>query len=155
MAAIVLKVLLTLYAAYALLKFFDFFYVSRERRMVSIRRGYENDGRAIRAYDAVMLGLVVVLVVLQLAAGVHGLSFLTGLLVGMTLIQVYFHRFNQPLPKDDLPPEPVSAIKLMSWSIQAYPGAAWREIALVTVLLVGSLVLVFAPQVAAWLPAGR
>jgi hypothetical protein len=155
MPATILKGLLALYAAYALLKFFDFFFVSRERRMASIERGYQDDGRAIRVFDAVMLGLVMILVVLQVLAGVQGLSFLTGLLVGMTLIQVYFHRFNRQLPGNEAPPEPVSAIKLMSWSIQANPELAWREIVMMTVLLVGALVLVFAPQVAAWLPRSR
>jgi hypothetical protein len=153
MPALILKGLLALYAAYALLKFFDFFFVSRERRMVSIQRGYENDGRGIRVYDAVMLVFSIVLVMLQLWVGLDGLSFLTGLLVGMTLIQVYFHRFNRPLPTEERPAEPLSAIKLMSWSIQANPGLAWREIALMTVLLVGSLVLVFAPHAAAGLAA--
>jgi hypothetical protein len=146
MASLVLKVLVSVYAAYALLKFFDFFFVSRERRMASIARGYENDGRAIRVFDTVMLGFVIVLVALQVLSGVHALSFLTGLLIGMTLIQVYFHRFNQVLPESEQPPAPASAIKLMSWSIQARPGLAWRELALITVLLFGALALIFMPQ---------
>jgi|SRR5579859_59646 len=146
MAEIVLKVLLSIYGAYALLKFFDFFFVGYERRMVGIRAAYEGDGRVLRVFDHVMLVFCCALVGLLVLARVHALSFVTGLLVGMTLIQVYFHRFNQPLTEGKAPPQPVSAIKLMSWSIQAAPGLAWRELGLMTVMLiVGVLALWLAP----------
>jgi hypothetical protein len=73
---------------------------------------------------------------LLFVSGVDYLSFATGLLVGMTIIQVYFHRFSAVLPSDKSPDPPVSAIKLMSYAIQADPGKAWRELTLMTVLLV-------------------
>jgi hypothetical protein len=140
MAGTVLKVLLSVYVAYALLKFFDFFFVGYERRMAGIRAAYEGDGRTLRVFDDVMLVFCCVLVGLLVVARAHALSFVTGLLVGMTLIQVYFHRFNRPLPEAEAPPQPVSAIKLMSWSIQAAPALAWRELALMTIVLVVGVV---------------
>ena len=129
MAEKILKILLVLYIAYALLKFFDFFYQSYDRRMRSIRAAYENDGRVLKTFDNVVLGLMVLLVVLQFLSGIEYLSFTTGLLVGSTLIQIYFHRFCDPVPADKAPEPPVSPIKLMSWGIQATPEKPWRELA--------------------------
>jgi hypothetical protein len=37
----------------------------------------------------------------------------------MTIIQVYFHRFSDPLPPEKAPPPPIAALKMMSYSIQA------------------------------------
>ena len=139
MALITLKILLTVYIAYALLKFFDFFYQSYDRRMQSIRAAYENDGRILRIFDNVVLGFMLLLIGLLFATGVDCRSFTTGLLVGSTLIQIYFHRFSEPLPAEKSPPAPVSAIKLMSWSIQASPGKPWRELAVLAVLFVWAL----------------
>lgn len=139
MAQTILKVLLALYIAYALLKFFDFFYQSYDRRMRSIRAAYENNGRVLKAFDNVVLGLMVLLVVLQFLSGMEYLSFTTGLLVGSTLIQIYFHRFCDPLPADKSPEPPVSPIKLMSWGIQANPEKPWRELTVLTVLFVWAL----------------
>ena len=139
MAEKILKILLALYIAYALLKFFDFFYQSYDRRMRSIRAAYENDGRVLKTFDDVVLGLMVLLVVLQFLSGIEYLSFTTGLLVGSTLIQIYFHRFCEPVPADKSPEPPVSPIKLMSWGIQAAPEKPWRELAFLTVLFVWAL----------------
>ena len=139
MTQTILKVLLALYIAYALLKFFDFFYQSYDRRMRSIRAAYENNGRVLKAFDNVVLGLMVLLVVLQFLSGMEYLSFTTGLLVGSTLIQIYFHRFCDPLPADKSPEPPVSPIKLMSWGIQANPEKPWRELTVLTVLFVWAL----------------
>jgi hypothetical protein len=143
MALLSLKILLALYIAYALLKFFDFFYQSYDRRIDAIRSAYANDARAIKAFDSVVLILMVVLVVLLFWSGVEYLSFTTGLLVGSTLIQVYFHRFCEPLPPDKAPEPPVSAIKLMSYAIQANPEKPWRELAFLTVLFVWALYRIF------------
>ena len=139
MAQTALKILLALYIVYALLKFFDFFYQSYDRRMRSIRAAYENDGRVLKTFDNVVLGLMVLLVVLQFLSGIEYLSFTTGLLVGSTLIQIYFHRFCDPVPADKSPEAPVSPIKLMSWGIQANPEKPWRELAFLTVLFVWAL----------------
>ena len=139
MARTILKILLALYIVYALLKFFDFFYQDYDRRMRSIRAAYENDGHVLKTFDNIMLGLMVLLVVLQFLGGIEYLSFTTGLLVGSTLIQIYFHRFCDPVPADRSPDPPVSPIKLMSWGIQANPEKPWRELAFLTVLMVWAL----------------
>lgn len=70
----------------------------------------------------------------------QGLSFITGLIVGMLLIQIFFHRFDKPLPPEQAPPEsPAPPRKLMSYAIQAGPCLAWREIILMTALFVWAL----------------
>jgi hypothetical protein len=139
-----LRILLALYIVYALLKFFDFFYQSYDRRIGAIRSAYANNARAIKAFDGVMLILMAVLVGLLFWSGVvEYLSFTTGLLVGSTLIQIYFHRFCEPLPADKSPEPPVSAIKLMSYAIQANPKKPWRELVFLTVLFVWALYRIF------------
>ncbi len=70
-----------------------------------------------------MLALMVVLVALLFVAGVEYLSFTTGLLVGMTIIQVYFHRFSVRYPRK-VARSSLTALKMMSYSIQANPGKA-------------------------------
>ena len=68
------------------------------------------------------------------------LSFITGLIVGMLIIQIFFHRFSKPLPPERAPAEsPSPPRKLMSYAIQADPALAWREIILMTALFVWAL----------------
>jgi hypothetical protein len=77
----------------------------------------------------------------------HDLSFITGLVVGMLLIQIFFHRFEKPLAPERAPEPEAPPRKVMSYAIQAQPGLAWREILVMTALfgwalyaLVGQLV---------------
>ena len=56
-------------------------------------------------------------------------------LVGMTLVQVFFHRFAQPLDASKAPPSPVSPIKTLSYAIQAQPALGWFELAVIGALL--------------------
>ena len=145
MTTTVLKILLVVYIAYALLKFFDFFYQSYDTRIRAIKAAYADNGRILKTFDTVILALMILLVILLFASGVEYLSFTTGLLVGSTIIQVYFHRFSEPLAADKAPEPPVSAIKLMSYSIQASPEKPWRELAFLTVLFVWALYHLLAP----------
>jgi len=71
-----------LYIAYALLKFFDFFFLPYDQRIKRIRDAYLNEGRTLRVFDDVVLVLMAVFVVLLFSFGVEYLSFTTGLLVG-------------------------------------------------------------------------
>ena len=144
MYSLLLKVLLTLYILYALLKFFEFFFRDQETKMKGLRAVYSGDGRVIKVFDSFILVFMLVLVGLLFASGVEYLSFVTGLLVGMTIIQVYFHRFSDPLPPEKSPDPPVTAIKLMSYSIQANPGKAWRELAFMTGLFIWALYMLAA-----------
>lgn len=68
------------------------------------------------------------------------LSFITGLIVGMLVIQIFFHRFSEPLPADRAPEHPSTPRKLMSYAIQANPALAWREVIVMTALLSWALV---------------
>jgi hypothetical protein len=134
---LVLKALLALYILQSLHKFFDFFYISYEKRIARIRAVYARDG--VSVFDTIALVVVVVLLALQFVVGVAYLSFTTGLLVGMTLIQLYFHRFNQPLSQSQSPDPPMYPVKLLSYAIQAMPGRPWREMTLMTILLFWAL----------------
>ena len=75
------------------------------------------------------------------------LSFITGLVVGMLVIQIFFHRFDKPLAPERVPEFGAPPRKVMSNAIQAQPGLAWREILVMTALfgwalyaLIGQLV---------------
>jgi hypothetical protein len=139
MSSLILKILLTLYILYALLKFFEFFFRNDEAKMKGLRTVYSSGARIIKIFDNVMLVLMLIFVCLLFASGVEYLSFTTGLLVGMTIIQVYFHRFSDPLPPEKSPDPPITALKMMSYSIQANPGKAWKELVFMTLLFVWAL----------------
>jgi hypothetical protein len=139
MAATVLKVLVTIYILYALLKFFEFFFRKEDAKMRGLRSVYGDGGNIIKVFDTVVLVLMLLFVVLLFSVGVEYLSFATGLLVGMTIIQVYFHRFRDPLPSDKMPDPPLTPLKMMSYSIQIMPGKAWRELLFMTALFLWAL----------------
>ena len=135
-----LKVLLTVYILYALLKFFEFFFRDEETKRKGLDTVYvKGNGRVVRTFDNAILVFTLVLLALVFASGVEYLSFTTGLLVGMTIIQLYFHRFSDPLPPEQSPQQPITALKMLSYSIQANPGKAWRELTLMTLLFAWSL----------------
>ena len=71
------------------------------------------------------------------------ISFVTGLLVGMVLIQLYFHSFSQPLTPEKSPEPPISAIKMMSYAIEDKPELAWKELLIMTILFIWSLYVLF------------
>ena len=139
MTATVLKAFLVVYILYALLKFYEFFFRSDEAKMRGLRAVYADGGRAIRIFDDVMMTVMAGVVALLFVSGVEYLSFTTGLLVGMTVIQVFFHRFRDPIPPDKSPDPPITPLKMMSYAIQATPGKASRELAFMTVLFVWAL----------------
>ncbi len=140
MNSFTLKILLTVYIVYALLKFFEFFFRKEETKQAGLHAVYvKGGGKIVKIFDNVILLFVIVLLILLFIGGVEYISFTTGLLVGMTIIQVYFHRFSDPLPPEKAPPPPITALKMMSYSIQAQPGKAWRELALMTMLFLWAL----------------
>jgi hypothetical protein len=53
----------------------------------------------------------------------------------MLVIQIFFHRFSEPLPENKAPESSPPPRKIMSYAIQAHPALAWREIVLITALL--------------------
>lgn len=139
--AVALRILLGLYILQALVKFAGFFLLPHERRIERIAATYRNQGRFIKAFDTLVLVFLAVLVALLAAVGLEHLSFITGLMVGLTLTQVFFHRFDRPLPPDRAPGPPASPVKTMSYAIQAQPALAWRELILQAALFVWALVM--------------
>lgn len=141
--ATVLTILLIAFCLQGLLKFAVGFLVPYGTRIRRIASYYEREGRIIGIYDSLTLIIMAAMVILLVLTDLHQLSFITGLIVGMLTIQVFFHRFSRPLPADKMPDSPAPPRKLMSYAIQANPGLAWREIALMTVLFTWALYTLF------------
>jgi hypothetical protein len=144
MISTILQILLTIYILYSFLKFFGFFLRNDETKMKGLEMVYDKGGgRIIKIFDDVILVIMIIFVILLFASGADYLSFTTGLLVGMTIIQVYFHRFSDPLPPEKSPNPPITALKLMSYSIQAKPEKAWGELLFMTLLFLWALYMLF------------
>ncbi|MBB3724539.1 hypothetical protein [Nonomuraea dietziae] len=136
--ALALKILLGLYILQALIKFINLFAIPYDVRIKRIAAYHRS--QASKVFDHILLTLMAVLVALLATVGLEHLSFITGLLVGLTLTQVLFHRFTQPLPPDRTPPPPGTPITTMSYAIQANPRLAWRELVIQTALFAWALV---------------
>jgi hypothetical protein len=136
---IALTILLTAFCIQGLIKFAAGFLVPYDSRIKRISSYYQRDGHIISVYDSVTLVIIVALVVLLFLTGMHELSFITGLIVGMLIIQIFFHRFSRPLDPETAPDPPAPPRQLMSYAIQAHPRLAWREVAVMTCLFVWAL----------------
>jgi hypothetical protein len=145
----ILTFAICVYALYALLKFCFFAILGYDRRRKLLDTSYGGRASATRISDYLLLFIAIGLSVMLAVAGADQVSFLTGLLVGMTLIQIYFHQFSRPLAEDRLPKPPVSPIKMMSYAIQAEPGRPWKEMLVIATLLIWSLAVIVAP-LAGW-----
>lgn len=132
-------VLAVLLGAHVLVKF-AFFTLPYRRRRAALDRAYGNDLSATATSDRVSLVVVAALAIILFLAGVNAGSFLIGLWIGATLIQLYFHRFHEPLAPRQAPAPPAGPIKLMSYAIQATPWRPWPEIAALTILIVASFI---------------
>ncbi len=140
MALSILKVLLTLFAIQALVKFAFFFVLSYERRRKMLDASYGDKTSATSITDNIILVIVLVLIVLVFVSGsMEYISFTAGLYIGATLIQLYFHRFSKPLPPEEAPGVPVSPIKMMSYAIQANPEKPWKELVILGMLFLWAL----------------
>lgn len=129
---LLLKILLVLYLLQALLKFAVQAFVPYEKRIKKIEGYYSKE--ETHTFDNILLVLTIAFVALLIAVGFDAVNFATGLVVGMTLIQLYFHRYSTPLPKDMAPKGVFSPIKYISYAIQADPRKAWRELLIVVAL---------------------
>ena len=134
-----LSVLLIAFCVQGLVKFAVGFLVPHPTRIRRIASYYQRGGRIISIYDTVTLIIIFALVVLLFATGMHELSFVTGLIVGMLVIQIFFHRFSEPLSEHQTHESSSPPRKVMSYAIQAHPALAWREIALMTAIFVWAL----------------
>jgi hypothetical protein len=136
---IALTILLIAFCIQGLVKFAVGFLVPYSSRIRRISSYYERGGRIISIYDSITLVIILALVVLLFLVDMHELSFITGLISGMLIIQIFFHRFSRPLSEDRAPETSAPPRKVMSYAIQANPGLAWREIVLMTALFCWAL----------------
>ncbi len=135
-------VLIALLGVHTLLKFAFFFVLTYARRRAALDRAYGEKPTATRTSDAAMLVLTMVVAVLLFYRGVDPIGFLGAWWIGATLVQLYFHRFHAPLSPDRAPPPVASPIKVMSYAIQDAPARPWREMVLMAVLIIWSLILI-------------
>jgi len=140
MASTILKVLMTLFVIQGLIKFYVFFFVKYDVRRKRLDKSYGNNTSATKYFDNIILVILALLITLLfISDNMEYLSFITGLYVGATLIQVYFHQFSDPLPDDKAPSQPISPIKMMSYGIQAFPKKPWKELLFLTVIFLWGL----------------
>jgi hypothetical protein len=132
--SIALTILLIAFCVQGLVKFVVGFAVPYRTRIARISAYYRRGGRIIGIYDSATLIVIVALIVLLFLTGTQPTSFITGLIVGMLVIQIFFHRFSEPLTGEQAPESEAAPRKVMSYAIQAKPALAWREITLMTVL---------------------
>lgn len=136
----VTTVLVALLGVHALLKF-AFFALPYRRRRAALDKSYGDKPSATTTSDTAMVLFTIGLIGLMLWRGVEAVSFLGGVWIGATLIQLYFHEFHAPVAQDRAAPPVVSPIKSMSYAIQDSPWRPWRELLTLTVVICWSLVL--------------
>jgi hypothetical protein len=134
-------VLVTLLGIHALAKF-AFFALPYRRRRAALDKSYNGRRCATTTSDTVMLLFTIVVAALLVWRGIEAVSFLGGIWIGATLIQLYFHEFHAPVPAERAAPEPLSPIKTMSYAIQDNPWRPWRELVTLSVLICLSLALI-------------
>jgi hypothetical protein len=121
---------------------FAFFALPYTKRRAALDRSYGDKPSATSTSDWIVLGFTVILSALLLWRGVEAVSFLAGLWIGATLIQLYFHRFHEPVPAEKAAPPETSPLKEMSYAIQASPWRPWPQMLVLAVLVVWSLALI-------------
>ena len=121
---------------------FAFFALPYRKRRAALDRSYGEKPSATNTSDWITLGFTVILCGLLLWRGVEAVSFLGGLWIGATLIQLYFHRFHEPVPADRAAPPQTSPLKEMSYAIQAAPWRPWPQMLVLAILVVWNLVLI-------------
>jgi len=139
-AATALKILMALFLVQGLIKFFVFFFVPYKVRRRQLDKSYGNKTSATKYFDnSILVVLIILITLLFLSRSMEYLSFITGIYIGATIIQVYFHRFSDPLAQDKAPSPPLSPIKTMSYAIQAFPKKPWKELLLLTIVFLWGL----------------
>ncbi len=122
---------------------FAFFALPYPRRRALLDKQYGDKASATTTSDRVLMLFTAALAALLLWRGIEAVSFLGGLWIGATLIQLYFHRFHRPVPPERAAPPPTSPLKEMSYAIQDAPWRPWPQLLMLTVLVVFSLALLF------------
>ena len=122
--SVALTVLLIAFCLQGLVKFAVGFAVPYRTRITRIAAYYRRDGRVIGIYDTVTLVIIIALVVLLFLTDMQPVSFITGLVVGLLIIQIFFHRFSEPLAAERAPEPDAAPRKIMPYAIQARPALA-------------------------------
>ncbi|BBY31794.1 hypothetical protein [Mycolicibacterium sediminis] len=115
---------------------FAFFTLPYRRRRAALDKQYGDKPSATASSDVVLMIFTVTIAVLLLCRGVEPVSFLGGLWIGATLIQLYFHGFRRPVPEHRSAPPRTSPLKEMSYAIQDAPWRPWPQV-LTLIVLVG------------------
>jgi hypothetical protein len=141
---ITLGLLIALFYLQALAKFGLWLLAPYHVRIKRIAAYYARGQRLIGIYDTLTLCCVAAIIALQFASDMSAPSFAAGLVAGMNLIQIFVHRFNQPLSEDKRPPAPAPPNMTLSYAIQANPALGWREIIIMAGLSVWALYVIVA-----------
>ncbi len=118
---------------------FAFFALPYRRRRALLDKQYGGKASATDTSDVVLMAFTVAVAALLLWRGADPVSFLGGLWIGATLIQLYFHRFHRPVARERAAPPPTSPLKEMSYAIQDAPWRPWPQLLTMTVLVLFSL----------------
>ncbi|HEY3997209.1 MAG TPA: hypothetical protein VGM40_14755 [Mycobacterium sp.] len=126
-----------------------YFALPYRRRRALLDKQYGDKPSATTTSDHYVMAFTVGIAVLVLCRGIDSVSFLAGLWIGATLIQLYFHQFHRPVPQQRAAPPQTSPLKEMSYAIQDAPWRPWPQLLALTVLVVLSLLLMIVKAAAA------
>lgn len=119
---------------------FAFFALPYRRRRAELDKQYGEKPWATATSDRVSMVFALVIAAILLWRGVEAVSFLGGLWIGATLIQLYFHQFHRPVAPDRAAPPQTSPLKDMSCAIQDAPWRPWPQMLTLAALAVLGLV---------------
>jgi heme/copper-type cytochrome/quinol oxidase subunit 2 len=119
---------------------FAFFALPYRRRRAELDEQYGDKPWATLTSDRVTMAVTVAIAVVLVWYGVAVVSFLGGVWIGATLIQLYFHRYHRPVAPGRAAPAPTSPLKEMSYAIQHAPWRPWPQILPLAVPVVLSFV---------------
>lgn len=120
---------------------FAFFALPYRRRRAAIDKQYGNKPHGSAASDVAPMVLTALIALILLVRGIEAVSFLGGLWIGATIIQLYFHQYHRPVAPERAAPPQTSPLKQMSYAIQDAPWRAWPQMAALSALVVFSVVV--------------
>ena len=120
---------------------FAFFALPYRRRRALLDKQYGDKASATTTSDRVLMVFTVMVAALLLWRGVEAVSFLGGLWIGATVIQLYFHQFHRPVPPQRAAPPQTSPLKEMSYAIQDAPWRPWPQLLTLAALVSFSLAM--------------
>jgi hypothetical protein len=122
MTLTILKILLLLITlTQGIMKFIIFFLTKKETRMKFVEKMYSKSGSASATKVNDIFSIIFMLVLISLLAlnGLEYINFMTGFIIGLLTLQLYFHSFNEPLEKE--PEKPITPVKMFSYALKEKP----------------------------------